>query len=484
LTGSQTANHPGRPVPEDITLPRAPWRRAGPDRNESSTTTPPPITRRTARKSGPIALAAACALPACGTAPPPTPTTRRTPTAASPLHTLRDAPHVIVAGERLDADLLRGFYERHDYNWVWSTRQDQADAMVRTVLRAGEHGIDPELFHASLLQRRNTFPALRRELLLSHAFLAYARALATGATPPDRRKDGEALTPGPIDIPATLDRIIAGPDPAEALEALAPATPTYDALRDSLRRHRTGPLLRARNTAERIRTLEANLERQRWLPRSLPADRVWVNVADQHLAVFEADEPVFTTRVIVGAPAPRRQSPEFHTLIRGGYYNPPWVIPADIVAADYLPLLERDPTFLERHDMVLRPNGEIEQRPGPNAGLGQIMFDMPNRFDVYLHDTPDRTLFNRDNRRLSYGCIRVQNPIEFAALLLKRPIEAINDGIAAGGTTHHRLPTPMPVFVTYQTAFADAAGKAAFRPDFYGRDEDLWQRMQRQGVGV
>ena len=86
------------------------------------------------------------------------------------------------------------------------------------------------------------------------------------------------------------------------------------------------------------------------------------------------------------------------------------------------------------------------------------MFDMPNRFDVYLHDTPDRALFNRDNRRLSHGCIRVQNPIELAALLMQQPVDAIHDGIAAGGTTHHKLPTPVPVFVTYQTAVLLGAG--------------------------
>jgi murein L,D-transpeptidase YcbB/YkuD len=433
------------------------------------------LSRRAILATAPLALAA------CGTTPRPT-TTTRTPPADNRLRALRDAPSVTVAGERLDADLLRRFYARHDYNWVWSTRADQADAMMDTVLRANTHGLDPELFHASLLQRRSTFPALRRELLLSHAFLTYADTLATGAIPPERRKDGETLTPGHIDIPAALDRIIANPDPAAALEALAPDTPSYTALRQALHLARTRPAPRGINPATRIRTIEANLERQRWLPRPLPANRVWVNVADQRLTLFRADDPIFTTRVIVGAPGPTNQSPEFHTLIEASFFNPPWIIPADIVTAEYLPLIARDPTYLDRNNMVMRPNGEVEQRPGPEAGLGQIMFVMPNRFDVYLHDTPDRQLFNRDNRRLSHGCIRVQNPIELAALLMQQPVDAIHDGIAAGGTTHHKLPTPVPVFVTYQTAFAGNAGSVEFRPDFYGRDEDVWQRMQRRGA--
>ena len=85
--------------------------------------------------------------------------------------------------------------------------------------------------------------------------------------------------------------------------------------------------------------------------------------------------------------------------------------------------------------MVMLANGEVEQLPGPDAGLGLIMFDMPNRFDVYLHDTPDKYIFNRDNRRISHGCIRVQDPRQFAALLMQEPIDAINQGIAMGNTT-------------------------------------------------
>ena len=133
--------------------------------------------------------------------------------------------------------------------------------------------------------------------------------------------------------------------------------------------------------------------------------------------------------------------------------------------------------------MVLLANGEVEQLPGPEAGLGLIMFDMPNRFDVYLHDTPDRYIFNRDNRRISHGCIRVQNPREFAALLTDQPIDAINQGIATGNTTRNDLPTPVPVFVVYQTAFVDTDGTLQFRPDFYNRDAAIWQSLQERPQG-
>ena len=123
------------------------------------------------------------------------------------------------------------------------------------------------------------------------------------------------------------------------------------------------------------------------------------------------------------------------------------------------------------------PNGGLQQLPGPNAGLGQIKFEMENRFDVYLHDTPSKDLFNRDNRRISHGCIRVQNPRELAALLMQQPIDTINQAIAMGGTTRRNLPAPVPVFVVYQTAYVDSDGTLQFRPDVYNRDAENWPHL-------
>ncbi len=102
---------------------------------------------------------------------------------------------------------------------------------------------------------------------------------------------------------------------------------------------------------------------------------------------------------------------------------------------------------------------------------------MPNRFEVYLHDTPDQNPFSRDNRRISHGCIRVQNPRELAALLMQKPIDTINQAIAMGSTTLSNLPAPVPVFVVYQTAFVDTDGTLQFRPDFYNRDAEIWQQL-------
>ena len=105
------------------------------------------------------------------------------------------------------------------------------------------------------------------------------------------------------------------------------------------------------------------------------------------------------------------------------------------------------------------------------------MFHMKNRFDVYLHDTPSKNLFGRDDRRFSHGCIRVEDPRKLAALLMRQPIEAIDESIATGSTNWSALPKPVPVFVVYETAFADGDGKLQVRADIYGRDAEISQHL-------
>ena len=442
------------------------------------------LTRRRLLAHGGAAVLAAGGLGACAASPPPPPprvVARRPETEIARL--LDASPQLTVAGEPLNATALRQFYARHGYNPVWPSRQGQADELAGLVLRAGDHGLDPEMFHAGLLRRRGDLSPLRRELLITDALLSYADALSHGGVPADQRTPAEAMAPETVDLAAALDVAIDSEDPVVAIEALAPQTRTYLGLRLAMR----GRMLRAPRlprgaaaVAQLQRSIAANLERERWLPRELPPDRVWVNVPDQQLVLYRGNERAFTTAVVVGDNAERNQTPEFHTLIEAGFFNPPWVIPRDIVVAEILPRIERDPDYLARNNMVMRADGTIEQSAGPEAGLGFLLFDMPNPFDVYLHDTPDRFLFSRSNRRMSRGCIRVQNPRELAALLMDMPVEEIDRRIATGSTSRKPLPAPMPVFITYRTAFVDAEGALQFRQDFYDRDPQVWRRLRRQ----
>jgi len=392
---------------------------------------------------------------------------------------LNGAVPLVIRGERLNGELLLRFYARHDFRPVWATRPMQANSLTNAVLRAGDHGLTPDLFHAGLLRPASALAPLDRELLLSDAFLSYTDALGRGLVPIESRRDDEVLTPGPFDAAAALDAAIESPDPAALIEAWAPATPTYRLLRQALRDTDPGSTI-GRGTAapSRRRQIAVNLERERWLPRRLPADRVWVNVADERLVLYRNDQPVFSTKVIVGQDVRHNQSPEFQATIDGVFFNPPWNIPPDIAANEILPKANRDSNYLTQHHMVLLPDGGVQQLAGPNSGLGQLMLDMRNRFDVYLHDTPSKNLFSRDDRRVSHGCIRVENLAELTALLMQQPIGAIDQAIAMGGTTRTDLPQPVPVFVVYETAFADTDGSLQFRPDVYRRDPEIWQSLE------
>src|SRR6266496_4250036 len=152
---------------------------------------------------------------------------------------IENATALAVAGEKLHGALLRQFYAAHNFEPVWPARQPQAQSLVNAVLRTGEHGLDPDLFHGSLLRNVAALPPIESELVLSDAFLAYADALARGAVPIEGRMDDEDLTPEPINLAAALDAAINSPDPAAAIEALAPNSPAYAALRRALQSSRS-----------------------------------------------------------------------------------------------------------------------------------------------------------------------------------------------------------------------------------------------------
>ncbi|HEY2874652.1 MAG TPA: L,D-transpeptidase family protein [Reyranella sp.] len=432
---------------------------------------------------GAVALLSACDDP---TSPAPDQSAAALVSTASTPHTeLRDliesGPKSAIGGEKLNVELLRRFYARHGFAPVWTTRQDKADSLINAVMRADDHGLAPELFHADQLRSSAKLPTLDRELLLSDAFLSYADALARGALPVEGRRDDEVLTPGKIDVAAVLDSAIGSPDPASVIEALAPTTPTYRALRQALHDARAGlPVgspIGGKAATPRLREIEVNLERERWLPRKLPADRVWVNAADERVVMYRDNQPIFSSKVVVGMIEKRHQTPEFQASIEGIYFNPPWVIPNEIAVNEILPKAKQDPNYLAQHGMVMMPNGELQQLAGVNSGLGVLLFDMRNSFDVYLHDTPSKELFTRDDRHVSHGCIRVEDPQKLAALVMQQSDDEIRETLANSATVWKKLPKAVPVFVVYETAFADADGKLQFRPDAYGRDAEIWQSL-------
>jgi murein L,D-transpeptidase YcbB/YkuD len=409
------------------------------------------------------------------------------------LKTRLDAPgKLTIAGQRLHLALLRPFYVAHGYRTVWDNRPEEISRLREAVSHAGDHGLDPNLFHSAALgEHGSMLPPVERDLLLSDAFLSYADALSRGAMPIEDRADDEDLAPEPVDITAALDAAIADPNPVKVIEALAPSSLEYRAMRRAYADYRAiaAGVLSPRNKPERVsvdkaaaserraRQLAVNLERLRWLPRRMPPDRVVVNAAIARLQLIRDDRPVFTTRVVVGELD--KQTPEFQSTINDVLFNPPWNIPRSIAQKEILPKLAADPDYLTSHHMRFRSNGSIQQEAGPYSALGRLKFEMSDRYDVYLHDTPTKSLFQSAARMMSHGCVRVENPRALAVLLLGQPLASIDKGIASGHTNRRALPNAMPIFIVYQTAYVESDGSIQFRGDPYERDDEIWRHLTR-----
>lgn len=230
--------------------------------------------------------------------------------------------------------------------------------------------------------------------------------------------------------------------------------------------------------AERVAQIDANLERWRWLPRPMPADRVEVDTGAQTAALFRGGAEVLRMRAIVGSPA--HPTPMFTAWIEAVVLNPPWNVPESIARNELLPAEAKRPGLLASLG-IRRVDGRLQQRPGPTNSLGQVKFDVPNRFGVYLHDTPGKGLFANPVRAFSHGCMRLEAPRALAAALLasRGPSAADLDAwIARGATRRIALPARVPLFVVHRTVHVLADGHVAFHPDIYGWDAKLAGRLR------
>ena len=236
-----------------------------------------------------------------------------------------------------------------------------------------------------------------------------------------------------------------------------------------------------------IDTVLVNMERWRWLPRQLGAASlgnayVILNIPDYTLKVMQNGGQVWTTRVVTGKPG-NHATPLLTETMKFITVNPTWNVPPSIIYNEYLPALQQDPTVLQRMGLKLERNRDgtihISQPPGEANALGRVRFNFPNKFLVYQHDTPDKHLFARDERAFSHGCMRVQNPDVYASTLLNiaMPNERYTPerirGMYGRSEIDLKFPTPIPVNITYQTAFVDDAGKLQIRRDVYGRDATM-----------
>jgi len=241
----------------------------------------------------------------------------------------------------------------------------------------------------------------------------------------------------------------------------------------------------------RIRQIIANLERWRWMPPELERRRVEVNVPDQSLNLMEGDDIALHSKVIIGKKA--TPTPILRTAALSVIANPPWEIPDDIAARQFLPRLKKDANYLASGNLSLMDAPadatvdwrkvsaghlpyQLRQAPGPDNALGRMMLDMPNPFDVYIHDTPSKALFGKSVREFSNGCIRTEQ-IERLAQLILGDEAVLDDAIASGQTQTLPLARAVPIYLLYWTAIPGENGTVGFRPDRYGRDSLLLAKL-------
>jgi L,D-transpeptidase YcbB len=252
---------------------------------------------------------------------------------------------------------------------------------------------------------------------------------------------------------------------------------------------------------DRIRQIERNMERWRWLPSEIPGKHVLVNVAGFELLALEGDNTVLTMPIVVGMEY--RETPLFDDAISYLEVNPYWHIPRSIAVEDMLPRILENERYLETRGIEVLEGGtaidpkevdwdelseeefpyRLRQKPGPLNALGEIKFMFPNEYAVYLHDTPDDHLFDERERMHSSGCIRVAKPLELAEWLLEEDAEwsrsRLEQAVEGGETKQILIDDPVPVYLGYWTVWVGDDDRVYFWNDVYGQDEELAKALPR-----
>ncbi|MGE5515871.1 MAG: L,D-transpeptidase family protein [Bacteroidota bacterium] len=324
--------------------------------------------------------------------------------------------------------------------------------------------------------------------------------------------DGPSIKPGTEDdrLPAIRKRLIATGeldakhDKGKTLDQTASAAIKRFQLRHGI--EADGAVGKATLAAlnvpaeDRLKQIQANMERWRWMPRTLDPTHIAVNLPAAHLELVRNGEIQMAMRVVVGDVT--HQTPTMQTTMTSVVLNPTWTVPPSIATKEILPKLRKDPRYLASNNMQIldafpddasQAQGlgidwhkyskfpwRIRQAPGPDNALGQVKFNLSNQDDIYLHDTPKRQYFGRIFRALSHGCVRLERPVALAQAVVPTDVAAkVDDLIAETNTKTLKLEKPLTVYLMYMTAWADEDGTVHFRDDLYGHDGRLKAALKR-----
>lgn len=235
----------------------------------------------------------------------------------------------------------------------------------------------------------------------------------------------------------------------------------------------------------RLGQIAANLERYRWLPRTLGDRYILVNVPAFELQAFDQGKPALQMKVIVGQDYQGKATPVFSDSMEFVVFRPYWIVPDSIAAKEIYPKAAADPTYLDRNNyeiVTIDRRKRVRQKPGDKNSLGLIKFMFPNDFNIYLHDTPQGELFNKDVRAFSHGCIRLQHPDSLAHFVLGWPMERIHQQMEQGPDNRTvNLPSKIPVYIVYFTTYVQG-GQLNFGNDVYDRDSKLVAEMKEAAM--
>jgi murein L,D-transpeptidase YcbB/YkuD len=398
----------------------------------------------------------------------------------------------------LGEDLLAGQVSPRSVNQSWHidpSDENVDSALVRTLVKLP---LDKAI--AAMRPPTDDYAALQSQL--EH----YRELIAKGGWKPV--PSGKPLEVGDTDSPARLaalrDRLEAegidvpaaaarGADSGRGGQAvfdagLAGAVARFQALHaivvDSMLGKETLDALNV--PAEyRLGQIAANLERMRWLPRSLGSRYIYVNVPAFQLIAYDKGEPALQMKVIVGQEYEDKSTPVFSDSLETVVFRPYWNITPDIQEKEIEPKLASDPGYLARNDMEYWNDGgtqRIRQRPGSKNSLGYVKFLFPNDFNIYLHDTPSRELFDKDVRAFSHGCIRVEAPAKLAQWVLGWDAAKVDQAMHDGPDNRSvKVPHKIPVYIIYATTFVQD-GALHFGNDLYHRDDALVKAMATGAV--
>ena len=397
----------------------------------------------------------------------------------------------------LGSDMLTGQVDPRaiSQDWHIDPREEDVDSALVNVIRTQDLG-------AALGQLRpqeEDYEALRKQLQ------RYRGLVAAGGWKPVPK--GKSLKPGDFDggerlnalydrlrvegylaadagrpvAPAVVDTTKPAP-PAGALvydEGLAGAVARFQETHainvDSVLGPETVDALN-KPAEYRLGQIAANLERYRWLPRTLGSRYILVNVPAFRFEAYDDDTLALEMKVIVGAEYKDKNTPTFSDMMETVVFRPYWNITPDIQEKEIGPKIAADPEYMERNDLEYwNENGatRIRQKPGPKNSLGLVKFLFPNDFNIYLHDTPERGLFEKDVRAFSHGCIRLEKPAELAQWVLGWDADSVERAMEEEPNNKAvRLKRKIPVFIVYFTAFT-TDGQLYFGNDLYERDEKL-----------